>query len=160
MKVEVCIWGLGSSLEGTGSLSGGCVWTIGMNPNNDDSDVLSPGFPWSRRLSGPPWTPRCGGEYEGFVGWGHLVGPARTPALPVSTPQGPPGQKGSKGSLVSTHCSLGLPHPSFPAPFTALEPSGPLHSFIYFFSQSGIQQVFLRHLPLYFIKSKMPSIVR
>ena len=33
-----------------------------MNPINDDSDVLSPGFPWPHWLSGPPGAPRRGGE--------------------------------------------------------------------------------------------------
>ena len=121
-----------------------------MNPISDDSDVLSPGFSWSYRLSGPPWVPRRGGEYEGFVGRGHLVRTARMPALPVSIPQGPPGQKGSKGSPVSTHqVSLGLSHLFSPA-----------FAFICLFSQSGTQQIFIQHLQLYFVKSKMPSVVR
>ena len=41
-----------------------------MNPISDDSDALSPGFSWPHWLSGPPWAPRRGGEYEGFAGVG------------------------------------------------------------------------------------------
>lgn len=50
------------SFEGTGGLSGGCAWIIGVNPISDDLDVLSSGSPWSHWLSGPPWAPRSGGE--------------------------------------------------------------------------------------------------
>lgn len=41
-----------------------------MNPVSDDPGVLSPGSPRSQWLSGPPWTPRRGSEYEGSVRWG------------------------------------------------------------------------------------------
>lgn len=138
---------MGSLCGGTGGLSR--VWGLPLAglkaclvmcqgsrvyPTNSDPDVLSLGSPWSHWLSGPSWAPRCGGEYEGNHLWDEvtMAGQARTSALPVCTLQGPLGQKGSKGSPVSTPCFRGLTYPSSPSPPLCQNPPRLcLHSFIY-----------------------------
>jgi hypothetical protein len=63
------------------------------------TDVPSPGFPWSHWLFGPPWAPRCGGEYGGewVVGWGSLWKARQDPSIPSLYPTGPSGTERLQG---------------------------------------------------------------
>lgn len=97
-----------------------------MNPIKADPSIPFPGSSWSGWLIRSSWFPRCGGECGVLVGWrGHRDGWSWDLSIPYLFPQGPPGQKGSKGSPVSDTAPLGLhvpaprpppPHPPSPLP--------------------------------------------